>query len=586
MNLNQNLEELLAEDELSVRAFNVCKALGLKTVSEFIGYYDVHQSFMMAPNCGDKTDQEFKKLYDYLKKTNNISHNTAPTQGNLLDFNQVIISKFLQLTVRSRNRLLEFLNLQNPDPEALKEIILSPRFRPKSIRNIGVKSEAEIRLFIASTLSFWESLQKVQPDKDYFSRLISRIVGYNFTEQRFIEQGKAKELFLLSVGKTIIETKFKENPVDLFIFKSHFGFLEKTYSLGAIAQKFNLTRERIRQKKVTVLEKVLFELRQLKTLIPYTNYKNLLTGGSIVILSDSLQTNEVQEVGEHFATFAFGSIFEEDYYTLTKDDKIPKPRVVDIYENYTKFKTIQGYYLVSKKLARKQELIGLFTYLLEKVSQRCSQDILLDISSFFSRDFSPQDLKLLCGLFTFESGVAANPERGVLKLPKNSIKLIHEYARDVLASIGRPAHVNEILELIRAQYPDFKSNASSLRNLITRNKELFIYFGRTSTFGLKEWELSGSIKGGTIRDIVEEYLKKFDFLCHISSVLRYVNNYRSTSYNSLMTNLKLMTDNRFTFYKNGYIGLSAKDYTKKDSSIPVLEDQEISLDDLLNAIFS
>ena len=40
-----------------------------------------------------------------------------------------------------------------------------------------------------------------------------------------------------------------------------------------------------------------------------------------------------------------------------------------------------------------------------------------------------------------------------------------------------------------------------------QRKRGFISFGRTSTYGLKEWEeKEKDIRGGTIRDITEEFL--------------------------------------------------------------------------------
>ena len=100
-----------------------------------------------------------------------------------------------------------------------------------------------------------------------------------------------------------------------------------------------------------------------------------------------------------------------------------------------------------------------------------------------------------------------------------------------------------------------------MRGSINSCKEI-IFFGRTSTYGLKRWEKENPlIKGGTIRDIVEEYLLKFEEPKHISEIIIYVNKFRNTNERNIITNLLLDKSGRFIVYKDaGFIGLTIKNY--------------------------
>jgi hypothetical protein len=90
-----------------------------------------------------------------------------------------------------------------------------------------------------------------------------------------------------------------------------------------------------------------------------------------------------------------------------------------------------------------------------------------------------------------------------------------------------------------------------------RNKLTFIHRGRKSTYGLKKWEDERvDIKGGAIRDIVEEVLQKANSPKHISEIMKTVLSYRpETNEKNVLSNLRQESNNRFVFYESGFIGL-------------------------------
>lgn len=77
-------------------------------------------------------------------------------------------------------------------------------------------------------------------------------------------------------------------------------------------------------------------------------------------------------------------------------------------------------------------------------------------------------------------------------------------------------------------------------------------------YGLAEWENKFSIKGGTIRSIVAEYLADKDEPVHISEIEAHVKQFRKTKAITILGNLKIEKSKTFTFYNSGYVGLASK----------------------------
>lgn len=151
--------------------------------------------------------------------------------------------------------------------------------------------------------------------------------------------------------------------------------------------------------------------------------------------------------------------------------------------------------------------------------------------------------------------------------------------------LGKPSHIDEIVAKVVENNPGFVPSVNGMKAAMQKTKERFIFFGRSSTFGLKKWELlSEYIKGGTIRDIVEEYLGGVEQPCHISEIAKHVMKFRKTDEVSIITNLKMTVEKRFIFFKNGMVGLASKNYEGKEAQTTMSE--RISIDDLMLSIFS
>ena len=137
-----------------------------------------------------------------------------------------------------------------------------------------------------------------------------------------------------------------------------------------------------------------------------------------------------------------------------------------------------------------------------------------------------------------------------------------EYVFEILQSNNAPMKIKDIPAAISKFYPEISLSVSQIRNYISRKKDLFIYLGGPSTYGLKKWEKEkDDIKGGTIRDMVSDFLMQQDAPKHISEILNYVIQYRKdTNLHSLESSLRSDTLNRFIFPGRCFFGLKAKTY--------------------------
>ena len=172
------------------------------------------------------------------------------------------------------------------------------------------------------------------------------------------------------------------------------------------------------------------------------------------------------------------------------------------------------------------------------------------------------EIKDTCETIIFNEFSMVINSDGYLVIERNSKKPLHEYAIEILESKGHVMKIEDISKAINEKHPELETTEQTVRANIQKEKNDFIFIGRTSTYGLRRWEKENeSLKGGTIRDIVKEFLDAFNTPKHISEILIYVQKYRNTNERSVMTNIEVEENNRFQFFEGNYVGLKGKTYS-------------------------
>lgn len=175
--------------------------------------------------------------------------------------------------------------------------------------------------------------------------------------------------------------------------------------------------------------------------------------------------------------------------------------------------------------------------------------------------------EIILPILSTELGLTPD-KKGFLHFKINEGQNQYEYIRDVLSELNTLTKVADLTIAVNKKYPFLEITESAVRSAILREKDIFTTVGRSSTYGLKKWEKERKdIRGGTIRDLVEEYLEGEADPKHISEISEYVNKFRQTTLANVKANIEL-NEERFKGFSGDYFGLPGKEYKnmKKRSS--------------------
>ena len=155
-------------------------------------------------------------------------------------------------------------------------------------------------------------------------------------------------------------------------------------------------------------------------------------------------------------------------------------------------------------------------------------------------------------------------KKNIVLFKKRGVRPYSDYIYKVLEKIDEPSRVDLIYHNLCEMFPDkilekhkninYEKIKAFIGGNLRSDDKRFIFFGRTSTYGLKKWEEEGRYKGGTIRSISLEYICKFENPVHIIDIFKYVKKYRDTNPKSIHTNIRLNIDTGDEIYFKTYNG--------------------------------
>lgn len=585
---NIELYELSEIEKLSTRSQNVCEWNNLNDILSILNFYWNNKDFLKLRNCGQKSNDE---LILICKKYENskfivkppINHQTElDSQFNNLTFrqksflNNVILLKFDKLSIRSRNALTSYLDNTINIESIQKNVFSYKKFNVNNIRNIGKTSIDEVLTFFDEIKSISELITLYDDDEiksEYFVTYL--IQNYKTPEDH------AKWIcsnFDFNLGFPIFKTIHYLNngshlfdPNETFVFQHLCNFyLNKTSTLLAeYSAELNLSSERIRQIRIKLLKKLPNCIRSLFT---YDfEYKSLYTYGisqndNFIIFDDDIvnQINKYELVNfnHYFISYVF-SILLKETHTLIGNAEDAFLNKTTKQQHYW-----QNLYLIKNNISWKFDFNKFFSDVYNRITSKIVKDYKFHFHTYllnFKHENCYDILDLIsevCETILIKEFEIFIDAEGYITFNRNVNKPISEYICEILEEKNEPLTIYEIYKLLIQKYPNLTKSPESLRSSCQRDPNL-IYFGRSSTYGLKSWEKANIVKGGTMHDISEEYLTQFDVPKHIDEVAKYVSNYRDdvTSKN-LLYNLKSAEKRRFVFFKNYHIGLASKTYNE------------------------
>jgi len=581
---NISLEQLTKIENLSVRSANVCEWNELKDLTAILSYYWEYSDFLGLRNCGQKSNIELIELckrYENFVIKPIIDAPVNPLQKQLENLtvrqkqilNNVINSQLNELSNRANNVLKVFTN-SDTSFKGLYEIIINPDFDIKNFRNVGSKTEDELKDLFKNIRDQLELICVFNDEKELTIELFNTYLKRKFE----IELDVLNEIFknynfenglpLFKTLNTLVKREILFNNKEKEIFENGLNFWQenKAGTLEEIAELCSVTRERTRQ----IRNKLLEELRDKFAFIKGFELEALNLYGIDFTTDFIILTNElVFEINEKEKN-TFNHLFINLIFSILYENSLKLVgNIESIAYNSAKARGIQhcwySTYLISNRLFNLFDFEAFVNDIDSRLSERIEEDYSFHFETYLFKFLKVEYSEELVRIIPVTEHILFNEfEISVdildnIVFKRNTIKQVYEYAYEALEALGEPSKVSDICKKVIEIFPDYNTDESSIRAAMQR-KRGFISFGRTSTYGLKKWEEEKDIRGGTIRDITEEFLISLNEPKHINEITEYVNRYRETTAKNIYANLKMEENNRFVFFSGMVIGLKSKDY--------------------------
>lgn len=570
---NVTLQELAGTHELSLRAFNVCNDNGLTDLKKILIYFNKEGDFSNLKNCGRKTDLELTNIcQQYLKLVDfNPGLKTVASQNKFHDLTgpeEIYLNRYFhrqikKLSTRSQNAINSLFYECNKSLFELYSHLEKTNFNFSKIKSIGRKSSEEIEWFFNNFFSVSDLIKKVKKHELYFEVFLSFLEKKSINNYQQIEEWLKKH-----------QHEFEGMKFPLFPFISEIinqGVLldeRRTFVLNnlynrdkssdrltyeEVGEKFGVTRERIRQlsthEKLMApflqdIKEILLELG--KDRIDFSGIKVDFNDTLIIIDTDFINTESLTNFSTSFI-YQILDVLTDEHELLFNDESESK-------------------YLVNKEILGTFDLRGILSKLKSMLNSKIEKDFHINLKGLIF-EYLPSkehieridEYVFLSERIIFEEfGIFADIN-GELTIEKTVKTPVYEYIIEVLRSRKEPMHIDEIFSELEKNRPGVTKSPDAIRSHILRYSNLFINT-EWSTYGLKEWERAGLYIGGSIKDLVEMYLDKFDEPKHIFEVAEFVTKHRDTSLSSIYGNLQSDPHERFILFGYGFVGLNNKNY--------------------------
>lgn len=138
----------------------------------------------------------------------------------------------------------------------------------------------------------------------------------------------------------------------------------------------------------------------------------------------------------------------------------------------------------------------------------------------------------------------------------------------VLTEKYEPMTVDELYDILQTKYSFKYKSPASIRGIVNSDARLCMV-GVDNLVALTEWE---HIKLGSVREIIVQFLEKFDEPKPVHDIVGYVLRYRDTTENSIRSTM--YSGSQFRQFDNGYFGLADKSYPDEHLYAQSLEFKE------------
>jgi len=594
VNENIELKKLADIENLSVRATHTCENASLYCLGDIINFYNKYGGFTKIRNCGKNTNAELinicKKypnaINNYTKNTENneakqgkvLFDNTEHkrlnqihklTDSEFVVLNNLIKEKLDTLSNRAENALLVFLKYDITIYNIKKRIYNNKDFDVKNIKNVGTKTAKEIEVFLIELIQTINNIRNLE-HKDISIETAKATIAKRFklNDKDFHNIGivgnDQEYIPVFTLLNYLIENNYIYSKKYSIVFNNISVFWQnrETRTLSEIGKELNLTRERVRQIRSTILSHFYKTFNFLKFFKDncINRYRIDLKENLINIDLDEITMLENVDFSKQFVNLIIHIIIRDKFSLIGSEFNLTGIKKRKEYK-------WQSSYLINKSLTQLFDFDKMVLDINRRISEKITESYELNFQAYLLNFFKKDDKIHLDDVTNIAEQILYNEfeitidSEDNIKFLKNSLKSIPDYIYSTLKVANKPLTIYEIFDILDQQYHGISKSAEALRGSCQRDNRL-IYFGRSSTYGLKIWEEKfDNIRGGTMHDISEEYLLKFDEPKHINEIAEYVKSFRkNVTAKNLFYNLKSAEHRRFVFFQNSLIGLASKSY--------------------------
>ncbi len=595
--INFRLEELIKTEELTVRTQTICLNYGLTDLKNILEYYhEENHTFIHLRNCGQGSNME---LISLCKKYENFDFALFPKPIEIPDenpilqkierltarqkkiLNNIIESRARELSVRSYNALEKYFNT-NFNIKELSLSLADEYFQIKNIKNVGEKTEKELIAFFDNIKEQIDIVSIFENEDELAIELFNSLLIGRFCltppiiAEIWRDYDSSKGLPLFKTCKVLIKYEILFDKREKMIFEKGMNYLhnDNPFSLKELADKLGITKERTRQLRNTVFDDLNSTLLFIKgfefdalNLYGIDVYSDLITIPEELISVINQKENNTFNL--HFINKVFSILLANSHILIGNERIIVLERLI----NSRFVHDWNCNYLVKREIVDSINFDEFINDIDRRLKDRIEEDYCFHFETYLQKFqknhclyVSPEIIQISEHILFNEFQISLDSDDNII-FKRNTFKQVVDYVYDILDERKTPLSLYEIYKQLTQISPDITKSAEALRGSCQRDPNL-IYFGRSSTYGLKKWEDEDIVKGGTMHDISEEYLEQFDEPKHIDEILKYVSNYREdiTSKN-LLYNLKSAENRRFIFFNNNNIGLVSKLYSNEFSKL-------------------
>jgi hypothetical protein len=584
--------EIYKKEEISVRSYHVCKYSNLNTIKDLKEYLYKRKSFENLRNCGRKSSEELIEICnkyqgEYLENREIEIKKNNPLKTIISELTRVqreVINSFIlvntnSLTVRSKNAVSLHLR-KNFKIKNFAERIFFNSVDVKHWKNVGAKSIPEIELYLSIIKDFVKEVNESKEEKYLISLKNNFLIQHTFSTSKIpSEILETESIFLLTDFLLNQNFLFNENQTNIVKTALKIYKNQKELTLDDIAEKVNLTRERVRQIRVVCLEDLFNKLLFIQNFNDdlLQKYNIDINANQIEIdseLIDLINLKNLTYLSQEFITYILYTYLSNDFSLIGNIEDVMLPK----YFNARKRHNWNNFFLIKNALVIEIDFNALVNDIDRRINERIEESYTFSFKSYLSKFLTNNKIEILDIAFPIAEKIV-NEEFDLyldldenITFKRNTKKQVHEYALEALDQLGSPSKINLILDKVLELSPNYVTDEASLRAAMARRNG-FVPIGRKSVFGLKKWEKElDNFKGGTIKDVILEFLQDKNEPSHISSVLEYLDKFRKNKdAKSVLTNLKVDPKKRFLIYNQGFIGLkiNKNKYSNKYENLPV-----------------